>query len=578
MNLWIFRHSLPAVLSAVLIMMLLPSDDAIAETAPKREFRGAWISTVYNLDWPSSQQVSAADQQAELITMLDDLQDMGINAVIFQVKPNADAFYPSEYAPWSEWLTGVQGQAPDYDPLAFALDEARKRNMEFHAWFNPYRVSTHSDLDRLAADHPVRNHLDWLVEYDGRLYFDPGIPGARQFIIDSVLEVVKNYDIDGVHFDDHFYPYPGEDAEEFHDEESFDDYGDGFSHKADWRRNNVDQLIEELSAEIKSVKPHVLFGISPFGIWRNQSSDPNGSATNGFESYDQAYADSRKWVREGWVDYILPQLYWNIGYAPADYAVLLEWWSNVTVGTDVELYIGHSIYKIGSDNGWNDPLELNRQIELRRMTSGVTGSAFFSTRNLQDNPLNVLEHLRSDVYARPALPPERSGPALVSPVPQAVSAVRETDGVRLSWPAAADSHVRSYVIYRSASSGSASALALEDMVAVLPAGSMTEMSFTDTSAGWEEAAEYVVTTLNRYYTESEASIPAEVVSGGEKLPGDANGDGVITIGDLGLLVFWLGKTNLDSDWQEVAHMDLNKDGRLGEADLRLLARCVLGPC
>ncbi|GAA0375419.1 family 10 glycosylhydrolase [Paenibacillus motobuensis] len=287
------------------------------EMIPKRELRAAWIATVENIDWPAKGPFNAEQQRANFIAILDGLKEAGMNAIVMQVKPTADAFYPSKFAPWSKWLTGEQGKDPGYDPLAFMIEEAHKRNLEFHAWFNPYRASMEPDVNSLIPEHPLRQHEDWLLTYGGRLIMDPGIPDTQQYIIDSIMEVVQNYDIDAVHFDDYFYPYPVAGVN-FPDDASYSKYGNGMD-REDWRRHNVDTLIQNLSKAIKAEKPYVQFGISPFGIWKNIDSDPQGSDTRGTESYNAIYADTRKWVQEEWIDYIAPQIYWYFNYGPAAY-------------------------------------------------------------------------------------------------------------------------------------------------------------------------------------------------------------------------------------------------------------------
>ncbi|AQT83816.1 hypothetical protein B1222_04445 [Paenibacillus larvae subsp. pulvifaciens] len=372
-----------------------------------RQLRGTWISTVFNIDWPSRKGLPSEQQKQEFIQILDDVKQMGMNAVVVQVRPMADAFYPSEYAPWSEYLTGTQGKSPGYDPLAFMVEEAHKRNLEFHAWFNPYRISTQSSLDKLSANHPARQHPDWVVTYGGRLYFNPGLPEVKQYITNSVLEVVRNYDIDSVHLDDYFYPYPVS-GEEFPDDAAFRTYGNGFGSKADWRRDNVNQLVKDLSHEIKWAKTYVKFGISPFGVWRNKSSDPNGSDTRALSSYEAQFADTRKWVKEEWLDYIAPQVYWSFDFSAAQYNKVTDWWIEQTQGKNVHLYIGHAAYKVGDDKdpAWNNPDEIPNQIKYNtERFNQVKGSVFFSYKDLKSNRLGIRDRLIQDLYRCPALIP-----------------------------------------------------------------------------------------------------------------------------------------------------------------------------
>lgn len=375
---------------------------AEARTSSQSEFRGVWIASVTNIDWPSNPYLSAEEQKNEFITILEESKKMGLNAVVVQIRPTADAFYPSQWNPWSKYLTGEQGKSPGYDPLAFMIEEAHARNLEFHAWFNPYRVSMDTRLDQLVPDHPARKNPDWVVSYGGKLWFDPGIPAVQDHIVDSIMEVVRNYDIDAVHFDDYFYPYPVQ-GQDFPDDETYQTYGKNFPDKGDWRRHNVNTLVQRVSQAIKSEKPGVKFGISPFGIWKNKSSDPTGSDTNGSESYFTVYADSRTWIRQGWLDYIAPQIYWNIGHPAADYAKLLAWWSGEVAGRNTHLYIGHAAYKIGNDNeAWDNPEEIPNQIKMIRQNAFAKGSIFFSYKDLNANRLGIKDRLANDLYREPA--------------------------------------------------------------------------------------------------------------------------------------------------------------------------------
>ena len=364
------------------------------------EFRATWISTVYNLDWPSKKGLSVEDQKQEFISLLDGLQMAGLNSVIVQIKPSADSFYPSKYGPWSEYLTGVQGQDPGYNPLDFMIEETHKRNMEFHAWFNPYRVSVKGDLEALTEDHPARKNPDWVVSYGGKLFYNPGVPEVRQFVIDSILEVVKNYNIDGVHLDDYFYPYPEKNVD-FPDEDLYKVHKRTSNEtKEEWRRNNINDFIKNLYESIKNEKSDVVFGVSPFGIWRNKADDPKGSDTRGgVTSYDSLYADTKYWVENGWLDYIAPQLYWYIGYDRAEYTELVQWWANVVKNKKTHLYIGHAAYKVEEGSTpWGNPLEISNQIEYNRGFAEVKGSIFFRAKSIMNNPLGLKDKLQNEIY------------------------------------------------------------------------------------------------------------------------------------------------------------------------------------
>ena len=343
------------------------------------EFRGVWVSTVLNLDYPSKTGLSVAQLKSEATAILDNCVALGMNAVILQVRPSGDAFYKSKLFPWSEYLTGKQGGAPgeNFDPLAFWVKEAHARGLALHAWINPFRVTkSKQELSALASSNYAVKNPGWVVKHsDGNLYYNPGIPGVRSLVVDGVKEIVQNYDVDGIHFDDYFYP-----GKNFADQDTYKKYGSGYKNIEDWRRGNVDKLIEETYKAIKEIKPDVRFGVSPFGIWANKSSNKLGSDTNGSQSFSDNYADSRKWVKNGWLDYICPQLYWNIGFKIADYEVLLKWWANVVKDGKVDLYVGHSSYRCGNTdpkNAWFGTSELRRQLNMNAATPEVKGSVHF---------------------------------------------------------------------------------------------------------------------------------------------------------------------------------------------------------
>lgn len=308
--------------------------------APKREFRGAWMQVVNG----QYMGLTSAQQQQRLLEQLDALQSAGVNAVFFQVRPAADALYRSDYEPWSHFLTGQQGKAPDadWDPLQFMIDACHERGMELHAWINPYRARMKGMRNaQLNYRHPYMRHPERFVEYDGLLLFDPALKENREYICRIAADIVRRYDVDGLHIDDYFYPYPVA-GKEFPDAQSFATYGRGFFSRAAWRRNNVNLLVQNLSATVHSVKPWVKFGVSPFGIYHNSSTDGvPGSKTNGLQNYDDLFADVLLWVKQGWVDYSLPQLYWEIGNKAADYATLVDWWAKNAGGR--HLYIGQDL-------------------------------------------------------------------------------------------------------------------------------------------------------------------------------------------------------------------------------------------
>ncbi|MDJ0463267.1 family 10 glycosylhydrolase [Streptomyces sp. H27-C3] len=380
---------------------------AVGRRAPKNELRGMWLATVANRDWPSAPGLTAAEQKAELLAHLDTAVRRRLNAVVLQVRPTADALWPSPYEPWSACLTGVQGKDPGWDPLGTAVREAHERGLELHAWFNPYRVANHTDPSRLVASHPARVHPDWVLPYGGKLYYNPGLPEVRKFVQDAMLDAVRRYDIDAVHWDDYFYPYPVA-GQTFADGDAYARHGGAFPDRAAWRRDNTDRLVSETAARIKEIKPKVRFGISPFGVWRNATTDPLGSPTRaGVQTYDDLHADTRKWVKEGWIDYIAPQLYWNIGFTAADYAKLLPWWADVVRGTGVELYAGEALYKAGDPAQgapWQDPAELSRHLTLAKKSPEVRGHIFFSAKEVAADRIGAMAKVVTDHYPTPVRP------------------------------------------------------------------------------------------------------------------------------------------------------------------------------
>ncbi|NYV76564.1 glycoside hydrolase family 10 protein, partial [Streptomyces sp. UH6] len=353
-------------------------------------------------DWPSAPGLSAARQRDELLRYLDAAVKRRLNTVIFQVRPTADALWPSPHEPWSACLTGTQGRDPGWDPLGTAVAEAHARGLELHAWFNPYRVATHTDPSRLVAGHPARRNPDWVVPYGGKLHYNPGLPEVRAFVEDAILDAVERYPVDAVHFDDYFYPYPVA-GQTFDDKAAHKAHGDGFSTRAAWRRNNIDLLVRETSARVHAARPGTRFGISPFGVWRNANTDPRGSQTRaGVQTYDDLHADTRTWVREGWIDYVVPQLYWHIGQSAADYAVLAEWWADTARGTPTALYLGEALYKAGDPAqaaAWQDPRELSRHLELAAALPEVGGHVFFSAKEVVADPSGALARVVADHYA-----------------------------------------------------------------------------------------------------------------------------------------------------------------------------------
>ena len=361
-------------------------------------FRGAWIATVANIDWPSEEAVgNTKKQQEEMIFLLDSLERLGINAIIFQVRPTADALYYSELEPTSHWLVGTQGGSLTWDPLEWTIEQAHKRGMEVHVWLNPYRVNlAKTDTSMLCANHLLRRHPEWFWEYNKQWYFDPGLDVTREWICTIVQDIVDRYDVQAIHMDDYFYPYPVG-RKSLPDEGTFERFPRGFEDIREWRRNNVNMAIQEISEVIHECKPWVEFGISPFGVWRNASVDSTGSATRaGLTNYDDLYADIRLWIKNGWIDYVLPQLYWEIGKTVADYKVLAHWWANEVRGTNCKLYVGMAPYKLenaSKKSPWGHGNEISRQMELNRTIEEISGECFYSTQPLLRNPRGVCDSI-----------------------------------------------------------------------------------------------------------------------------------------------------------------------------------------
>jgi len=382
MNKWMKK-----VTAGLLCLVLGVTTIAVQEVyAEDRDMRAVWISTVYSADYPSVTNDEEA-QKAEFIEKLEQAQELGLNTVVVQVRPKGDAFYESELNPWSAVLTGVQGKDPGYDPMAFMIKETHKRGMEFHAWMNPYRITTSgTDLTMLSADNMARQHPDWILTYNNAMYYDPANEGVQEYICDTVEEIVENYDVDAIHFDDYFYPsnYPLPEGET----------RDGKT--ANERREHVNDLIRQVYKTIKKADSSVEFGISPMGIWKNSTSDPEGSATRGTEGYYSVFGDAKTWVEKGWVDYIVPQIYWEMGNAYADYETMVKWWSDVVKGTGVYLYIGHGIYKDVVAAEITEQMEVNEDYN-------VDGSFFFSLRDFLNNREGCADAVKA-YYAEKDIP------------------------------------------------------------------------------------------------------------------------------------------------------------------------------
>lgn len=478
---------------------------------PKREFRAAWVATLTNIDWPSRKGLTPQQQQAEFIRILDTLRSSHMNAVIVQVRPKGDAFYRSATEPWSEYLSGAQGTDPGYDPLAFMVQAAHERGMELHAWLNPFRVTVGEDLSKLSPQNVGRRHPEWLIRYEGRYYLDPGLYEVRKYLLSVVAELARDYDIDAIHMDDYFYPYP-QGGKPFPDEKSYRKYGATlFGDAAQWRRDNVNQLIKGLSDTIRAVRPGLKFGISPFGIYRNVADDPKGSNTRGLSNYDDLYADVVLWAREGWIDYVLPQLYWENGHPSADFGELLQWWSKHHY--KAQLYVGHGVYNISAGSNkpvWRTPGEICRQVDMQRLNPSSAGSAFYSVKYLVNNTRGISDSLRERYYCYMSLTPAM--PQVDSRLPLPAANVRmgvAKRGVRVSWEPGdreglvetdVPSPVRYYAVYRFGAGEMVNINDVSHLLARVWANGPLE--YTDQAAGKGKWV-YVVTSVSASGMENE---------------------------------------------------------------------------
>lgn len=434
------------------ILILFLTINLSAEKFPKREMRAVWIATVSNIDWPSSPNLTVGQQQKEFVELLGLCKEYHLNTVVFQVRPAADAFYASKFEPWSQWLTGKQGKQPDpyYDPLAFASTECRKWGIDIHVWINPYRAVTDVANNQTVPGHITNICPEWFLTYGKIKYFDPALPETRDFVASVVSDIVRRYDIDAIHMDDYFYPYRIPDIE-FPDGQSFQTYHGNYGpdQKDDWRRYNVDLIIKQLHDSIKSIKPWVELGISPFGVWRNIAKDHKGSKTQaGLTNYDDLFADVLKWQKEKWIDYVTPQIYWERGKKVADYTVLADWWSHNSFGA--QLYIGQSPYKIdpnSKDKPWRTSDEIVEQIKLNRKYPQISGSMFFSAKFMRKNPLGLREKMLKKVYRYPAIAPSNQRIATIPPQQPFNAKLTTSNGkFNLSWECVADT--KSFVVYR----------------------------------------------------------------------------------------------------------------------------------
>jgi uncharacterized lipoprotein YddW (UPF0748 family) len=500
------------ILSLVVMLALPGAAYARQGAPPKHELRGAWIATVLNLDWPA-RGAAPASQQAALVQMLDGLKAAGINAVFFQIRAEADAFYASSLVPWSYWLTGVQGQAPApfYDPLAFAVEEAHRRGMELHAWMNPFRASRNADGYPRAPTHVAEQHPEWILSLNNLLVLNPGLQAVRDHITSIIMEVVRGYDIDGVHFDDYFYPYPPNGVS-IEDVEDFENDSRGISGIGAWRRDNVNLFVAQVADSLRAEKPWVKFGISPFGIWK----DGVPAGTSGLDAYNVINADATAWLDAETIDYLVPQLYWPFG-GGQDYALLAPWWAEQANGRHI--YIGHGLYRADESTAPDTllyaPREVPNQIRFNRALEGVQGSVFFRASNLTTLPSQgIVDTLQADLFRYPALVPPMVSKDFFPPGrPLDFEAQVTGAEVTLSWraPEASgfDPEARRFAVYRvqAGTEPDAGEVLLDARNLLAVTG---ETTFTDHPPAAAGPYYYFATSVSANAIESQESVIARV--------------------------------------------------------------------
>ncbi|MEC4805899.1 MAG: family 10 glycosylhydrolase [Jaaginema sp. PMC 1079.18] len=430
----------PSIASPYIVPPPLPPTVKVSH---QREFRGVWVSSVWNLNWPSRRDLTQAQQQQEWIALCDRVADLNLNAIVLQIRAEGDALYPSGLEPWSIWLNGTPGKPPEpyYDPLEFAIAECHKRNLEFHGWINLYRAKSSNQTPANIAPHLEALYPNTTLTYGGQRWLDPGLKIVQDRIYDVILDLVRRYDLDAIHIDDYFYPYPVPN-ESFPDDASYQAYRDagGTLSRNDWRRNNIDTIIQRLSQGIRALKPHVKFGVSPFGIYR--PGEPPG--IKGLDQYDQVFADPKKWLAMGWLDYFAPQLYWPIDQTAQSYTTLLQWWTQNNP-KNTHIYVGNNLRKISEPN-WTYT-EFKRQVEVTRSLANkqALGNIFFSVKVFMDNPENVNAKFKQEIYPKAALVPVI--PTLKAPAPPLPTGIRVADN-QLRWNAADEDFVRAWTLYQ----------------------------------------------------------------------------------------------------------------------------------
>lgn len=481
------------------------------ESYPKREFRGVWIATLNAIDWPYDIHDTAEQQKEEFLRLLNYHKTRGINTVIVQVRSSADVIYPSNIEPWAKCISGEQGKAPSpfYDPLEFMIKETHKRGMEFHAWVNPFRAITNTEYVKVSSDHISKTHPEWVLKYHNLAILNPGIPEARDYILTVIEELISNYDIDALHFDDYFYPYPDH-GEIRGDRATYRKYKVAGENIHDWRRSNINTFIEEVHELLLHKKPGLKFGISPYGVWRNDRMDMDGSPTkSGYTSYDHLFADVRLWLQNGWIDYVAPQVYQSTQHRKIPFKPLVNWWSQNTFGK--HLYVGHATYRVqvSLERGWRDNNEVPTQMNFCRELDNVQGSIFYNSTSLLNNQGGIADSLMQ-VYQYPALPPLMPWVDATKPnAPSTPKITTSDDGILLEWETpqeAKDGDLpRYYAIYSTSNGKLPDIEDIRNMIALIPS---TQTRFVDERTLSLEEFTYLITSIDQLQNESTPVLPS----------------------------------------------------------------------
>jgi len=500
------------------LLLILSVQLSTAQIYRKREVRAAWIATVKNIDWPSAPGLPVISQKKEAIRLLDSLVNSGINTVYLQVRSSADALYAFSQEPWAEWLNGVQGKAPSpfYDPLSFYIEEAHSRGMEIHAWINPYRAIFNNAQSQISTNHITHKHPDWFFKYDGKTLFNPGLKSVRLYIDSLVMNLIDHYDLDGIHMDDYFYPYPVK-GKAIPDYTTYRELGMGEPTLISWRRANIDSLVEGLYRTIKSRKPYVKFGISPFGIWRNKSQDSLGSETNGGATYDNQFADTRKWIQKGWVDYLVPQIYFGPENSLVPFFKALDWWNKNAFNR--QIFIGLGLYRLGDKrDGWAQEGQLEEEIRECQAGAKISGMAFYSAHYFLLNRLGFKDSLKKNTFRYKAIPPTMPWIDSLAPIgPTDLRGDTLKKGVFLEWDKALKTNdprdsSSYYLIYRFLPGQELNTEMPEHIIGLV----YKNTCFIDSLTKGHQSYLYLVTGLDRSWNESRCTNVLLIKSPGRK--------------------------------------------------------------